>query len=111
MLAPMMMVLSFLRRRSLRGAPADIKRPPILPLFVAGFIAMVVLRSSGIMPASVLDISKLFQTVFLAAAMFALGTGVRVKSLIKVGPKPFLLATTTTIVVAAVALGGVLLVG
>jgi uncharacterized integral membrane protein (TIGR00698 family) len=110
MLAPVMMVLSYFRRRSLRGASADIKRPPIMPLFVAGFIVMVLLRSSGILPTPVLDVTKLFQTIFLAAAMFALGTGVRVKSLIKVGPKPFLLATITTIVVAAVALAGVLLV-
>ncbi|MEO6504772.1 MAG: putative sulfate exporter family transporter [Terrimesophilobacter sp.] len=110
MLAPVMMVLSYFRRRSLRGAAATIKRPPIMPLFVAGFIVMVLLRSTGILPQPVLDVTKLFQTVFLAAAMFALGTGVRVRSLIKVGPKPFLLATITTVIVAAVALAGILIV-
>ena len=110
MLAPVMTVLSFYRRRALRGAAANIKRPPIMPLFVVGFIVMVLIRSSGILPTPVLDVTGLAQTIFLAAAMFALGTGVKVKSLIRVGPRPFLLATVTTIVVATVALVGVLLV-
>jgi Predicted membrane protein len=110
MLAPVITVLSLHRRRALRGAAVDIKRPPIMPLFVVGFIVLVLVRSSGIVPIPVLDVARLLQTVFLAAAMFALGTGVRVRSLMKVGPKPFLLALATTIVVAVVALGGVLLV-
>ena len=82
-----------------------------MPLFVGGFIVMVLIASTGIVPEPVLDIAKLFQTGFLAAAMFALGMGVRVKTLIEVGPKPFVLAAVTTIVVAAVALAGVMLVG
>ena len=110
MLAPVMTVLSFYRRRALRGAAANIKRPPIMPMFIVGFIVMVLLRSSDILPSSLLDVTKLLQTIFLAAAMFALGTGVRVARLIKVGPRPFLLAAITTVVVAAVALGGMLLV-
>jgi uncharacterized integral membrane protein (TIGR00698 family) len=110
MLAPVMTALSLYRRRALRGAPANIKRPPIMPLFVLGFIVLVLIRSSGIIPEPVLDVAGIFQAVFLAAAMFALGTGVRIKDLIKVGPRPFLLALVTTVVVAAVALAGVLIV-
>ncbi|EPR76225.1 putative membrane protein YeiH [Leifsonia rubra CMS 76R] len=111
MLAPVITVISLYRRRALKDAPSSVKRPPIVPLFVGGFIVMVLIASTGIVPEPMLDIAKLFQTGFLAAAMFALGMGVRVKTLIKVGPKPFVLAATTTVVVAAVALAGVLLVG
>lgn len=110
MLAPVMMVLSLQRRRVMKGASRTTKRPPIMPLFVAGFLVMVLIASSGVVPEPALDVAKVFQTVFLAAAMFALGTGVRVKSLIRVGPRPFALAASTTIIVVAVALGGVLIV-
>ena len=111
MLAPVITTISLYRRRTLRDAPSSVKRPPIVPMFVGGFIVMVLIASTGIVPGPVLDIAKLFQTGFLAAAMFALGMGVRVKTLIEVGPKPFVLAAATTVVVAAVALAGVMLVG
>ena len=41
--------------------------------------------------------------------MFALGTGVRAKLLLKVGLRPFALAALSTVLVASIALGGVLL--
>jgi Predicted membrane protein len=124
MLAPVMAVISIVRRRALRRAPLQrdrgaagtdgeapaIKLPPIVPLFVLGFIAMVLLRSTGWLPTPVLDIGKVAQTALLAAAMFALGMGVHVKRIVKVGPKPFLLALASTAVVASTALAGVLIV-
>ncbi|WP_091179658.1 YeiH family protein [Paramicrobacterium humi] len=109
MLAPVMAVISGIRRR--QSAASVGKRPPIIPLFVAGFIAMVLVRSTGIVPAGVLGAASVVQTALLSAAMFALGAGVRIRSLIRVGPKPFLLALCSTIVVAAIALSGVLLLG
>lgn len=42
--------------------------------------------------------------------MFALGLGVKVKELVRVGFKPVLLGVISTVVVAASALGGVLIV-
>lgn len=110
MLAPVMAVISLQRRRALKGQPVTGKLPPIVPLFVAGFIVMVLMRSSGILPDQVLAAAKVVQTALLTAAMFSLGTGVRFSTFKKVGPKPFVLAAVSTLVVAAVALGGVLLV-
>ena len=108
MLAPVMAALSLHQRR--RGA-TDGKRPPLVPLFVLGFLAMVLLRSLIPLPASVLAPASLTQTGLLAAAMFALGTGVRVRELIRVGPRPLALAALSTALVASLALGGVLLAG
>ena len=53
---------------------------------------------------------SLLQTGLLAAAMFALGTGVKVRNLLQVGPRPLALAGLSTVLVAAIALGGVILV-
>jgi uncharacterized integral membrane protein (TIGR00698 family) len=111
MLAPVLAVISVLRRRALKRMDAGGKRPPIVPLFVVGFITMVLLRSTGIVPASVVSVASGVQTALLAAAMFALGAGVRFSMFRRVGAKPFILAAGSTAVVASVALLGVLLAG
>ncbi len=116
MLAPVMAVISMQRRSQLRrmgdtAVSANIKRPPIIPLFVAGFIVMVAIRSTGAIPAPVLDVAKVAQTALLGAAMFALGTGVRFSAFKQVGIKPFALAVCSTLTVGLTALGGVLFFG
>lgn len=111
MLAPVLAVISVSRRRALKRLDAGDKRPPIVPLFVVGFIAMVLLRSTGIVPASVVSVASGVETALLAAAMFALGAGVRIATFRRVGVKPFVLAVGSTAVVASVALVGVLLAG
>jgi uncharacterized integral membrane protein (TIGR00698 family) len=108
MLAPVMAVLSLRERRA--GA-ADGRRPPLVPLFVLGFLAMVAARSALPLPGALLDAGSLAQTLMLAAAMFALGTGVRARALLRVGLRPFALAALSTALVAGIALGGVLLAG
>ena len=108
MLAPVMAVLSVRQRRLSAGA--DVKRPPLIPVFVLAFLACVVLRSTGVLPAAVLADAKLVQTALLTAAMFALGAGVHVATIRKVGARPFLLATVSTVWVATIAYVGVALV-
>lgn len=53
----------------------------------------------------------LLQTGLLAAAMFGLGCGVKIRNLIKVGLKPFALAALSTLLVATIAYCGVTLAG
>nr|WP_206024640.1 putative sulfate exporter family transporter [Rhodococcus sp. 14C212] len=108
MLAPLIAVLS-MRQRRLAGRGADVKRPPLIPLFVLAFLVCVGLRSTGILPADLLAHAKTLQTALLTAAMFALGAGVRIETIRKVGARPFILATVSTVLVASVALTGVLL--
>lgn len=107
MLAPVMAVLSTRERR--RGG-AEGARPPLVPLFVLGFLAMVLVRSFLPLPDLVVEAGAVLQTTLLGAAMFALGTGVRVRALLRVGARPFALATASTLLVAVLALLGVLLV-
>lgn len=116
MLAPVIAILSVMERR--RATASDVtatasaaQLPPIVPLFVAGFLAMVVVRSFVPVPEIALDIAGVVQTLLLSAAMFALGCGVKVRALVKVGPRPFVLAALSTILVASLALTGMLLVG
>ncbi|MEE1617208.1 YeiH family protein [Brachybacterium sp. J153] len=108
LLAPVIAVLGVQQRRAGR---TDGTRPPLVPLFVLGFLAMVALRSLVPLPTLALEAGSVLQTLLLAAAMFALGTGVRLRRLVQVGGRPFALAALSTLLVAGIGLGGVLLVG
>jgi uncharacterized integral membrane protein (TIGR00698 family) len=101
MLAPVMLVLSWRERR--HSARDGARLPPLVPLFVAGFIAMVALRSTGVLPAQVLGAAQVAQQWLLAAAMFALGTTVHWRVVRRTGGRPVLLAAAATLVILVVA--------
>lgn len=109
MLAPVMAVVGLQQRRRSDGATEG-TRPPLVPLFVVAFLACAAVRSTGLLPDGVLTAAKVAQTALLTAAMFALGTGVHVATIRKVGARPLALAALSTVWVAAIALTGVLLV-
>lgn len=93
------------------GGAREQRLPPIVPLFVVGFLLAVLVRTVGVLPSPTLDALKVVQTVLLAAAMFALGCGVRIATLKTVGGRPVVLATLTTLAVGLIGWGGVTLVG
>ncbi|MBP2476917.1 putative integral membrane protein (TIGR00698 family) [Crossiella equi] len=99
LLAPL---VAFVGRRRGRWLP---------PVFVLGFLAMVVLRGTGVLPEPVLAAAKLAATVLMAAALFALGTTVRVRELLATGPRALLLGLCSTVLVAVLSLAGLVLVG
>lgn len=116
LLAPVITFLSIRQRRLSRegdgrAATASTKLPPVLPLFIIGFLAMVLLRTLIPLPDLVLTTGEVLQTGLLAAAMFGLGCGVKVRNLLKVGLKPFGLAALATLLVASIAYLGVAWVG
>jgi uncharacterized membrane protein YadS len=65
----------------------------------------------GVVPEPVLDVAKTAQGALLAAAMFALGAGVNIRKLVKVGGRPLLLALLATLLVATIGFVGALLLG
>ncbi|MEW1980736.1 putative sulfate exporter family transporter [Citricoccus sp. NPDC079358] len=120
MLAPMAAGVSIHHRRQQRRAVTagkaeatsrDVKRPPIVPLFVLGFVAAMLLRTAGVLPEPVLGVGQVLQTLLLSAAMFALGLGVHLKSLMRVGYRPVLLGLLSTVVILGISLGGIAALG
>ena len=116
LLAPFVAVVGVARRRGARDdavAGRARSQPPLVPLFVVGFLAAVALRASGLLPDGVLDVAATVTTVLLATAMVALGTGVDVRRLARgmrgrgSGPRAAALAAVATGV--AVVVPGVLL--
>lgn len=128
MLAPVMAAISIGERRRIlaagsgsagepgtkgnaSGEAGEMTLPPIMPLFVAGFLTMVVVRSTGIVPQGVIDVAGVAEQLFLGAAMFALGVGVKFSLIRKVGAAPFAMAALVTAVVAGIGIAGVLIAG
>lgn len=109
LLAPMVTAMSVYRRRT--GVPTGGRHPAVLPLFVAGFVAMVVLRSTGRLPTAVLEVAQHVEAVLLGAALFGLGTGVQLRTLARTGGRVVLLGLCSWVLIAAMAFGAVQLVG
>ncbi|MCA4135607.1 YeiH family protein [Arthrobacter sp. M4] len=106
MLAPVAALLSWRTGDGREG-----RRPPLVPLFVLGFLLMVAARTWLPIPAEVVDSASLLQRFLLTAAMFALGCGVRLRSLLRRGLRPVILAAGSTAVVGITGLLGALLIG
>ncbi|WP_436757287.1 putative sulfate exporter family transporter [Streptosporangium sp. V21-05] len=87
-----------------------VRRPPVVPLFVAGFVAAVAARSLGLVPAEITRAVPDLTAVLLAAALFALGTGVDVPRLAR-GGRSLLLGGIATALIGGISLLGVLVIG
>lgn len=90
------------------------KSAPLLPLFVVGFLAMVVLRSGlewtiGIPAGSVLQLIltriDMLATFLLTVAMGAMGAGVNLKTIAKSGIKALILGLLAATLAALISLG------
>lgn len=112
LLAPLVAIVSIWVRRSSSGlvAKADKKHVSIVPLFVIGFLVMIAVRTTGVIPDNWLTTLKTIEQVCLASALVGLGSDVRIARLIKVGGRPLLLALISWFGIAVVSLIGVRLV-
>ncbi len=111
MLAPLVAGISLAHRAgSGRRADTHGRRPPILPLFVVGFLAAAAVRSSGTIPTPWLGHIKLTEQLLLAAAMVGLGSGVQLRRLRRIGHRPLLLGLASWALIATIALVGTTIV-
>jgi uncharacterized integral membrane protein (TIGR00698 family) len=115
LLAPLVACVSIWVRRSSSGLVAktkktDKKHVSVVPLFVVGFLVMIAVRTTGVIPDNWLSKLKTIEQVCLASALVGLGSDVRIAKLIKVGGRPLLLALISWFGIAVVSLIGVRLV-
>jgi uncharacterized integral membrane protein (TIGR00698 family) len=93
------------------GASGPVKQPPVVPLFVAGFLLAILATSSGLLPGRLLDGAQTAQHVLLTAALVGLGTGIRLEVLRRTGGRALALGLCSWVLVAATAYAGVRLLG
>ncbi|MET3769482.1 putative integral membrane protein (TIGR00698 family) [Marisediminicola sp. UYEF4] len=75
----------------------------VIPLFVLGFLAAVLLNSFVSLPGPVLAGADAVQTVLLATALFALGTSVRIRSLVRTGWRALIVGLSSWLLIAVLA--------
>lgn len=109
LLAPLIAIVVYSQHR--HTVSEAIARPPVMPLFVAGFLGSVVIASTGLLPPAVIGASAQLQAVLLTAALVGLGTGIRLALLRRTGGRPLALGLLSWVLVAAVAYAGVLIIG
>jgi uncharacterized integral membrane protein (TIGR00698 family) len=107
LLAPAVLALGLWARRGL-GAGGPVKAP--MPWFAFGFLAMVAVASTRMVPAPVIDTSKLLVPVMLAASVAALGLNTDLRALRAQGLRPLLLGLAAWLFIALLGLAGALLV-
>jgi uncharacterized integral membrane protein (TIGR00698 family) len=106
MLLPVVLVISYtLQRREPATGVAD-DRPPLLPLFLLGFAALVALNSAGWLPAVAASSMQEASRWCLVVAIAALGTKTSLGELASVGWRPVAIIVGETVFVGVFVLGG-----
>ena len=102
-----------LYRRSREPRPGDAgvasARPPVVPLFVVGFLAAIAVRTLLPVPEAVLEAADAVQTVLFGLALVALGSSIRVLTLVRTSGRAVLVGLGSWVLVAVLAWGAVVL--
>lgn len=104
MLLPVIALASWLARRHLMAQSPDAAsgpRPPLLPWFAAAFAGLVLVNSTGWLPAAVVAGGKSASQFCLIASMAAIGMKTHLKDILAVGWKPVALMVAETAFLAA----------
>jgi len=106
MLAPMVAVASLHTRRAARASGADAgPLPPIVPLFIVGFALLVLVRSFLPVPDAVVAAADTARTILLAAALVAIGAGLRLERLVRSGGRAIAAGALAWLVILVLGLG------
>ena len=105
LLAPVVLLITLFWRRT--KSETGEKRPPILPGFVLGFLALAALNSLGIIPGPVVTFLANLSSWALLAAIAAVGMKTDMRNILKVGGGAIALVVAETLFLAALILAGI----
>jgi len=115
LLAPMVAGVSFSRRQKLASSNIIVssvtatpnKLPPLVPLFVVGFLTTIAINSFFNIPSGVLSDAKWIEKSLLASALVGLGAGVDARKLRNIGARPLVLGLISWLLIATLSAIGV----
>ena len=108
MLAPVVLILSIaMRRAGGDGGP----RPPLVPAFVLGFLALATLNSLGAIPGGVGEALSALSRWALLTAIAAMGMKTSLRAMVEMGGRASGVVVAETAFVGTLVLGGILILG
>jgi len=105
MLGPVVIGLSVLTGQQVEEPKPRLAVSRLVPWFIVGFLGLALLRSLGAIPEALLQIVMPTATFLTVISMAALGLGVDLKVLSKVGGRVTLAVTLSLLVLIAISLG------
>ena len=108
MLAPMVAIASLDTRRR-AGTESSVKLPPVVPLFIVGFVAAVLIRSFVPLPSGFFAATDVIHDALLATALFAIGASLRLERLVRSGIRSILAGLVAWIAILGLGLAFVYL--
>jgi uncharacterized integral membrane protein (TIGR00698 family) len=113
LLAPLVVGVALARRNHAKASTSGptAARPPLVPLFVAGFLMMVLIRSSGLIPDFWLEPINQTERFLFTVSMVGVGFGVDLRRLARLGGRPLALGMVTWVLVAGMSYLGVIITG
>jgi uncharacterized integral membrane protein (TIGR00698 family) len=106
-LVPVVIMISLITHRSRAESP---DRRPLLPWFLIAFVVLVIINSTGWVPSAAHTFLTPVSSWCLLTAVAALGVKTSLKSLADVGPAPVGVMVIQTVLLAALVIGGLLLI-
>lgn len=88
--------------------PGD--KPPLVPLFLVGFVALAAVSSAGLIPAELKALVVDFSRWCLLIAIAALGAKTNARTLVTAGASTMIIIVLNSVLLAALVLGGIWLV-
>lgn len=105
MLLPVVLIISLIVARN--ATTPRKSRAPLIPLFLIGFVMLVAINSTGVLPRSVIEATTDVSRWCLITAIAALGMKTSFKDLVAVGWRPVGLMVVETAWIAALVLAAV----
>ena len=87
------------------------KRPPIVPVFVLGFLALAAISSAGLIPTAVAALLTKVSTWCLLAAIAAVGMKTDLRNVLQVGRGAIVLIVAETVFLAMLVLAAMFMIG
>lgn len=110
MLAPIIVLATFVIKKISSEQDLSSSSPPILPGFVAGFIVLLVINSLGLIPQSVITLSSDLSKWALLSAIAAVGLKTSLREVAKVGYSAIVLLVAETCFIALFVIAGLMLI-
>ena len=104
MLAPVIIIATFVLRQASQNKAESVERQPLVPVFVIGFFGLLLVNSMGWIPTAISDLAGNISRWALLAAIAAVGLKTSLKDVLNVGGAAIGLLVAETIFIAMLVL-------